>query len=734
MNMINFMRNPGCRILLFGLTVLLTLVFLNSTRNTVPIRTTIETIRVVMDDNYPPYTFLDTNGNPQGILIDQWRLWEQKTGIKVVLSSMDWNEAQNEMEAGNFDVIDTIFFNGERAKIYDFSAPYADIDVPIYFDNHISGLTDVRSLEGFSVGVKDKDNAVQFLHTHGIEKLELFDSYETIILAARDKQIHVFVVDKPAADYFIYKYSLQSEINSSDPLYTGQFHRAVRKGNKELLSIVEEGFTRISPTEYSTINARWFGNRLAASPYTRFVLAGIGLSGLVFFILVISNRELQRRVSTRTTELNTLFSAMQDIVIVLDKNGKCLSIPPTASPAIADHRNDILGKNLDKWLPGSTAQYITDTLRHVLFTQKSETIESPLEMNGSSIWFSGVISPLDRDRVLFVAHDLTQWKNTQEALRESEQRFRVMFENHDVSMLLISPENGEIINANQAAVEFYGYPIESIRNMTINQINQLPIEDVQKAMQLILAENQTKFVFPHRLAGGETRIVEIHSSPVRVENKDLLFSIIFDITDRRNAEEAVENKTRELSDAYELTLMGWSNALEMRERETAGHSKRVVDMTLRICREMGIPEEELIHIQRGALLHDIGKMGIPDNILLKPGPLSPDEWVIMRQHPLYAYRLLSKIPFLLPSLDIPYYHHERWDGSGYPFGLKGEEIPLAARIFAVVDVWDALISDRPYRPAWPEDAALRYIKDNAFVQFDPEIVRVFMRIHNDPSI
>jgi len=199
---------------------------------------------------------------------------------------------------------------------------------------------------------------------------------------------------------------------------------------------------------------------------------------------------------------------------------------------------------------------------------------------------------------------------------------------------------------------------------------------------------------------------------------------------RKQAEKLLLETSEELRIAYDATLQGWSSALELREYETAGHSQRVVETTLTLARAMGIKAEDLVHIQRGALLHDIGKMGIPDSILLKPGPLSQDEWVIMRQHPIYAYNLLSKIPFLFPALDIPNYHHKRWDGSGYPKGLKGKEIPLAARIFAVVDVWDALSHDRPYRLAWEEEKVIDYLKEQAGREFDPQVVNAFFLTPN----
>jgi HD-GYP domain-containing protein (c-di-GMP phosphodiesterase class II) len=180
--------------------------------------------------------------------------------------------------------------------------------------------------------------------------------------------------------------------------------------------------------------------------------------------------------------------------------------------------------------------------------------------------------------------------------------------------------------------------------------------------------------------------------------------------------------------AYDHTLEGWSKALELRDQETEGHSRRVTEFTLALAGKLGIQEHELKHIRRGALLHDIGKMGISDQILLKSGPLDEAEWQEMRMHPIYAYRLLSPIPYLQPALDIPYSHHERWDGSGYPLGLKGEEIPLAARIFAVIDVYDALISHRPYRPAWSPGQAKEYLLLNAGILFDPKIVKTFLEL------
>lgn len=197
--------------------------------------------------------------------------------------------------------------------------------------------------------------------------------------------------------------------------------------------------------------------------------------------------------------------------------------------------------------------------------------------------------------------------------------------------------------------------------------------------------------------------------------------------------EDLQRAKLELEVAYDLTLLGWAQAVELRDQETAGHTQRVTELTVKLARQLGLPEEDIEHLRRGAILHDVGKLGVPDAVLLKPGQLDEEEWVLMRKHPTLAYQWLSGIPFLSKALAIPYAHHERWDGSGYPRGLQGEAIPLEARIFAVVDVYDALTSDRPYRQAWPKEKALAYIREQSGKQFDPRVVETFLELIDQDS-
>jgi len=205
-----------------------------------------------------------------------------------------------------------------------------------------------------------------------------------------------------------------------------------------------------------------------------------------------------------------------------------------------------------------------------------------------------------------------------------------------------------------------------------------------------------------------------------------VLGIAVDVTARERAMTDLEATNRALTNAYDSTLEGWVRALDLRDRETEGHTRRVTKLTVELARRVGVPEDELVHVRRGALLHDIGKIGIPDAVLKKPGPLDEDEWKLMRQHPVWAHEMISAVDFLQPALDIPYCHHERWDGEGYPRGLAGESIPLSARVFAVIDVWDALRSDRPYSEAWDEDRVLAHLREQAGGQFDPAVVEEFL--------
>ncbi|NJP07089.1 MAG: PAS domain S-box protein [Chloroflexaceae bacterium] len=258
----------------------------------------------------------------------------------------------------------------------------------------------------------------------------------------------------------------------------------------------------------------------------------------------------------------------------------------------------------------------------------------------------------------------------------------------------IRGESTQIFHQQEGFVSYYGVPL--IAKGQIKGVLEL-------FHRQYITRDEEWFHFLTTLAG---------QASIAVDNADLF--------------EQLEQKNAELMGAYDATIEGWANALELRDKETEGHCQRVTRLTIKLARRMGISENDLVHIRRGAILHDIGKMGIPDSILLKNGPLTDEEYALMKQHPVYAHRLLSAIPFLRQSLNIPYMHHEKWNGTGYPLGLAGEAIPLEARLFAIVDVWDALRYDRPYRKGWPSERIFAHLQEQSGSHFDPQVVEAFL--------
>ena len=323
----------------------------------------------------------------------------------------------------------------------------------------------------------------------------------------------------------------------------------------------------------------------------------------------------------------------------------------------------------------------------------------------------------------------------QKALKESESQFRLLAENAS-DMISRHTTDGTFIYVSPACYLMVGYsPDELIGKLSLDFIHP---EDLPHFENFISKEPSmsTTFTFAYRAQHKDGQYVWLETS-ARFILDEKTGSVVEiqaasrDITERKHAEDALQLAHQNLQEAYERTIEGWVHALDLRDRETEGHTQRVTELTIKVARALGFKEEQLIHIRRGALLHDMGKMAIKDEILQKPGPLTEAEWVEMRKHPIYTYEMLSPIAYLRPALDIPYCHHERWDGSGYPRGLKGEDIPLVARLFAIIDVWDALSSDRIYRKRSPHEEVAGYLRTEAGRLFDPRLVELFLSVVED---
>jgi PAS domain S-box-containing protein len=320
----------------------------------------------------------------------------------------------------------------------------------------------------------------------------------------------------------------------------------------------------------------------------------------------------------------------------------------------------------------------------------------------------------------------------QEALSRSESQFRLLAENAS-DMISRHDVHGVFLYASPASCTIIGFePEELIGQRALEFIHP---EDAPKIMAVakIQPKKDSAYIVSYRARQKDGQYVWLETSARAIldENTGSVIEIQAasrDITERKRTEEALQTAHQNLEEAYDRTIEGWIRALDLRDREMEGHTQRVTEMTLKMARALGLPESEIIHVRRGALLHDIGKIGIPDEITKKAGPLNEQEWELMRKHPQYAYDMLFPIPYLRPALDIPYCHHERWNGSGYPRGLKGEEIPITARMFAIIDVWDALKSNRPYHKPNSHDHTVTYLKKEAGQLFDARLVELFLRV------
>jgi len=334
----------------------------------------------------------------------------------------------------------------------------------------------------------------------------------------------------------------------------------------------------------------------------------------------------------------------------------------------------------------------------------------------------------------------TQLEKTLQQALENQRKFEVLF-NSIMEGIIIINQQGMIENINPAVERMFGYRLQALLGQNVEQLMLTPYQQksndyltpykpVNEHIHPIIGQGKDLYGMRQ---DGSTFPLEVNVTKLQLDQSLKFVSVIRDITARKEAQKRIQQAYQGLIEAYDQTLSGWVQALELRDAETKGHSERVTRLTLKLARLMEISEDKLIHIKRGALLHDIGKMAIPDNILLKPGKLTPEEWEIMKQHPLYAQQMLDGIAYLTPALDIPLYHHEKWDGTGYPYGLMGEDIPLSARIFAIVDVFDALTSKRPYHEPIPKKEAITYIKQQKGQHFDPQVVEIFLSVMSDTT-
>jgi PAS domain S-box-containing protein len=434
---------------------------------------------------------------------------------------------------------------------------------------------------------------------------------------------------------------------------------------------------------------------------------------------------------------------------------------------------ELLGHTMVEAYPGIDSTPMFSVLERCMDSREPAELENEFTYpDGSTAWFMLKMEPVP-EGVFILSFDITSRKRAEQELAAQLKRVQALreidlailattdlpFTLHTVlekttdllaadaaDILLVDPETEDLEFA--AGLGFRSSGIEQSR-LRIGQghagraaAERAPviIEDLRQSGNIFLRRNLIKdegfvsAVFVPLVAKGQpVGVLEVfHRSRLSADRawleylETLAGQAAIAIESGRMFHGLLRSNV-DLGMAYDTTIEGWSRALDLRDKETEGHTLRVTQMTVALAQMAAIPASEIVHVRRGALLHDIGKMGVPDHILLKPDKLTDAEWEIMRKHPVFAYELLAPIEYLQPALDIPHYHHEKWDGTGYPEGLAGEDIPLPARLFAVADVWDAITNDRPYRSAWSREDAIEHIRQQDGSQFDPLAVDLFLQ-------
>ena len=578
------------------------------------------TLRVVMDNNYPPYTFFDTQGRLQGILADQWRLWQARTGIRVELSAMDWKDALAGMRAGEFDVIDTVFKTEERARWLEYGKPYTRIEVSAFFSNEISGITDIDSLKGFVVAVKEGDAAIDLLRSRGVDNLVLFKGYEAIVQAAKERKVNVLVIDKPPALYFLHKYGIQQQYHVSPPFHVGSFHRAVAKGNSALLKEIEDGFAGIAPGALARIEEKWCGAPLFSLVSLRYLLGAAVLLGLLILALFFWNRALRKAVVKRTIALETrdrelrasearyreLVESANSIILRMDGSGRISFINEYAQRFFGYSRAELIGRSAVGTIVPETDSAGND-LRAMIAdigmrpdhyaTNENEN----MRRDGSRVWISWTNRPFfaptgEVSEVLCIGHDSTDRRRATEALRRERELLSLVIEGSQLGTWEWNIQSNETV-FNETWAELIGYTLAELTPCSYQTWEQLlHPDDLARARETLhrcvdghTPDYDCEFRMQHRdghwvwiLVRGRVLARDSQGKPL------LMFGTHTDITKRKAVEEELQATNKLFSLFIQHSpIYAFIKEVSATESRTLNASDNFIDM-------IGIPGSAMV--------------------------------------------------------------------------------------------------------------------------------------------
>jgi putative nucleotidyltransferase with HDIG domain len=633
------------------------------------------------DPHFPPIEYFDEKGNYTGLIADYFKIIERNLGYKFKIVQLNsWSEVLEQAKEKKIDGITAAQVTPERLEYLSYTFPIVDIpNVIITQKNWINPL-ELKDMEGWTTAITRGYAIEEYIRKNYpyITVIETDNDLQALEWVSFDRADST-VVNLAIASYLINEHGITNLRIAGDSGRSNPLSIAVRSDEPILQRIMEKGLASISEQQKNAIYKKWIGldhpGYSSTNQLLIFTFWGLTALAVIIFISIFWNMSLQTQVNVKTSALNR---ELADRIRAEERmNQQLANVSALRAVSIAINASMDLPLTLNILLDQVSSKLKVDACDVLLLNPFTRTLDCAADR--------GFRTPYIRGTSLTMGNSYA-WQVVQN-------RKIIRIEN-----LIDNPGelNRSPMKESEGFVSYIGAPL------------------IAKGIVKGVLEIFQRVTIQHDEAWMDFLEAMVGQAAIALDNGSLF--------------QDLQRANLDLTLAYDATIEGWARALELRDGATEGHSQRVTNMTLELANRLGIHGAELVHVRRGALLHDIGKMGIPDSILRKAGPLSEEEWEVMRKHPGYARNMLKNISYLQPALDIPYSHHERWDGSGYPQGLSGVRIPLVARIFSVIDVWDALSSDRPYRGPWLEQDVFAYIRENSGTQFDPRVVDEFFKM------
>uniref|UniRef100_A0A7C3MQE9 Transporter substrate-binding domain-containing protein n=1 Tax=Dictyoglomus thermophilum TaxID=14 RepID=A0A7C3MQE9_DICTH len=614
-------------------------------------------IKIITDKDYPPFTYIDEKGNLVGISVEFWKIWSEKTGIKIELIPEEWSKAQNILFEGKVDAIDTIFKTPEREKYLIFSKPIFKVTSSIYYHKSIPKINYPKDVTPFIVGAKRGDALIEiFLLQNPQVNFKFYSNYSDIILSAKKDEIKVFIMDDPPAFYYLTKYDLIYEFFKGPVIYTNYLYVASLKNKAHIVSVINEGLSKIPQEDMDRLLEKYSFKEEVPSILPKIVLY-IVIIGLSILIIVLSyNRILSIRVREATKELKRVHDKLREQIDKFEffiRNVSYISSIDLKDYDFVKRVLQIIVKILGKDTYGVFFYRHMDSLRI-------------LAMNGYDNNLEGLLISKEESNNILNIQNIT-------LVREPS-----FLKDINMKEMLLYPLKWQ--------EKIYGYLACVIPKESIYSFDEKDVEILEKFGNIISA---------------------FYGIRVHIREREVYLSKM-------------------------VTLL--IKTLEYYDKYTQGHSERVAKYAVKVAEKLALSPERIKKIYWASLLHDIGKIYIPQSILNKNGRLTQEEFEIVKIHPIKSEEILKQVDEFRDLAEIVRYHHERWDGLGYPDGLSSYEIPLESRIIATSDAFDAMTSERPYKRAMTFEEAILEIEKNKGKQFDPQIAEIMIEVIKEEMI